>query len=141
MKAIVLTKKEREAIEKRRRETPDKRIYARLSAVLWVSDGLSREKVAALLGISARALRQWLCRYRNRGLLVLCTLNYQGDPGKLTSAQIELLKAEVAKGHFRSSKQIRSWIEEQFQVVYSSSGLKDVLSRIGVTFHQVSGFL
>jgi transposase len=141
MKALVLSKKQREEIEKKRRGTHDKRIYARLSAVLWTADGRTRGEIALLLGISTRQLRQWLRLYRNRGLLVLCTLHYKGDPGKLTPGQIDLLKAEVAEGHFRSSKQIRLWIEEQFQVVYSSSGLKDLLSRIGVTFHQVSGFL
>ena len=141
MKPIVLTKKQREEIEQKRRETHDKRIYTRLSAVLWVADGMARDKAAALLGISTRVLRKWLSLYRNRGLLVLCTLNYCGDPGKLTSAQIDLLKAEVAKGHFRSSKQIRAWLEEQFKVVYSLTGLKDLLDRIGVSFHQVSAFL
>src|SRR5215204_5586333 len=110
MKLIVLTKKEREEIETRRRETHDKRIYTRLSAVLWVADGQSRDKVAALLGISTRALRQWLRIFRNQGLVVLCTLHYQGDPGKLSAGQIEQLKAEIAKGHFRSSKQIRAWV-------------------------------
>jgi len=141
MKAIVLTKKEREEIERLRRETDSKRIYMRLSAVLLVADGMARDKVAEVLGITTRALRKWLNLYRNRGLLVLCTLHYRGDPGKLTAAQIELLKAEVAKGCFRSSKQIRAWVEEKFQVVYSLSGLKDLLYRVGVSFHQVSAFL
>jgi transposase len=141
MKGIVLTKEEREELEKRRRETHDKRIYTRLSAVSWVADGRTRDEVAALLGISTRQLRQWLRIYRNGGLLVLCTLNHQGDPGKLTAAQIDQLKAEIAKGHFRSSKQIRAWVALEFQVVYSASGLKDLLYRIGVSFHQVSGFL
>jgi transposase len=141
VKAIVLTNEEREDIERQRRETPDKRIYMRLSAVLLVADGMARDKVAALLGITTRVLRKWLNLYRNRGLLALCTFHFRGDPGKLTPAQIESLKAEVAKGRFRSSKQIRAWIEEQFKVVYSLSGLKDLLYRIGVTFHQVSAFL
>ncbi len=141
MKAIKLTKEKRDEIERLRRATLDKRIFSRLSAVLWVADGMARDKVAALLGITTRALRKWLNLYRNRGLLALCTLHYRGDPGKLTAAEVEALKAEIAKGVFRSSKQIRAWVEEQFQVVYSLSGLKDLLYRVGVSFHQVSAFL
>src|SRR4051812_21614643 len=92
MKPIVLNKKQRAEIEKLRQETHDKRIYTRLSAVLWVADGRERKEVAALVGISVRQLTNWLRIYRNQGLPALCVLNYKGDPGKLTPHQVEQLK-------------------------------------------------
>ncbi len=36
--------------------------------------------------------------------------------------------------------QVRAWIEEQFGVTYSPSGVKDLLDRIGASYHKVSGF-
>jgi transposase len=141
MKPIVLDKKQRAEIEQRRQETHDKRIYARLSAVLWVADGRERKEVAALLGISVRQLTNWLRIYRNHGLPALCVLNYKGDPGKLTPRQVEQLKEKISKGHFRSSQQIQQWLKDDFGVTYSSSGVKDLLRRIGASYHQVSGFL
>src|SRR3954468_2339836 len=98
MKTIRLTPQQRKAISERRRHAPDRRIYQRLSAVLWSEDGRSREEVADLLGVSTRQVGQWLRIFRNKGLDQLCTLHYQGDPGRLGPAQVERLKQEVAKG-------------------------------------------
>jgi transposase len=141
MKPVVLDKKQRAVIEKQRRDTHDKRIYARLSAVLWVADGRARQEVAVLLGISVRQLGEWLRIFRNQGLVTLCILHYKGDPGNLTPRQVEQLKEKVSQGHFRSSRQIRQWLKDQFGVDYSSSGVKDLLHRLGASYHKVSAFL
>jgi transposase len=34
---------------------------------------------------------------------------------------------------------VRAWIEEQFGVAYTASGVKDLLHRIGASYHKVSG--
>jgi transposase len=141
MKPIVLDKKQRAEIEKRRRESHDKRIYTRLSAVLWVADGRERQEVAALLSISVRQLTDWLRIFRNQGLPALCILHYKGDPGNLTSRQVEELKEQISQGHFRSSGQIQQWLKDNFAVAYSSTGVKDLLRRIGASYHKVSAFL
>ena len=41
----------------------------------------------------------------------------------------------------RNSDQIRDWLEKEYRTPYSSSGVKDLLKRIGVTYHKVTGFL
>jgi transposase len=141
MKPIILTPEQRKEIERRRKETLDRRIYQRLTAVLAVAAGNTREEVAELLGVSLTQLGEWLRIYRNRGLDALCTLHYKGDPGKLTPHQVEQLKAKVASGCFRNSDQIRDWLKKEFRAPYSCSGVKDLLKRIGVTYHKVTGFL
>ena len=83
MKTIRLTPQQRKDISDRRRNAQDRRIYQRLSAVLWSDDGRTREEVAELLGVSTRQVGQWLRIFRNKGLDELCTLHYQGDPGRL----------------------------------------------------------
>src|SRR4051812_42538279 len=109
MKPIVLTDEQRKGIERRRKETLDRRVYQRLSAVLAIASGKSREEVAGLLGVSLSQLGEWLRVFRNKGLDALCTLHYKGDPGKLTPDQVQRLKDEVAKGSFRNSDQVRHW--------------------------------
>jgi hypothetical protein len=64
---------------------------------------------------------------------VVLTDLYKGDPGKLTPDQVRRLKGEVAKGCFRSSDQIRHWLHKAFAVAYSSSGVKDMLRRVGIS--------
>jgi len=141
MKPIILTAEQREEMERRRKGTLDRRVYQRLTAVLAVAAGKSREEVAELLGVSLSQLGEWLRVFRNEGLEPLCTLHYEGDPGKLTPHQVQQLRTEVSTGRFRNSDQIRHWIQETFGVTYSPSGVKDLLKRIGISYHQVTGFL
>ena len=140
MKIIRLTDQQRRDIGERRRQAQDRRIYQRLSAVLWCDAGRTREEVAELLGVSTRQVGDWLRIFRNTGLDELCTLHYRGDPGGLRPAQVERLRQEIAKGTFHNADQVRAWIEQQFGMAYSASGAKDLLHRIGASYHKVSGF-
>src|SRR5215212_4962813 len=140
MKTIQLTPQQRKDISERRRNAHDRRVFQRLSAVLWSDDGRTREEIAELVGVSTRQVGQWLRIFRNKGLEQLCTLHYQGDPGRLRPAQVERLKQEIATGVFHNAEQVRTWVRETWGVDYSISGLKDLLRRIGASYHKVSGF-
>src|SRR3954465_11984660 len=110
MKTIELTPRQRKEISERRRQAQDRRIYQRLSAVLWSDDGRTREEIAELVGVSTRQVGQWLRLFRNKGLEPLCTLHYRGDPGCLRPAQAERLKQEIATGAFHNAEQVRTWV-------------------------------
>ena len=112
MKTIQLTDPQRNDIQERRRHTQDRRIYQRLSAVLWSDAGRSREEIAELVGVSTRQVGQWFRIFRNKGLVELCTLHYRGDPGRLRPAQIEQLKQQIAQGAFHSAEQVRTWVQD-----------------------------
>lgn len=71
----------RKKLEKLRRKEKDVRKHKRLSALLWLDQGLSTEQVAQLLGVCPRTIQNWLLLYQQGGLDKLCTLEYQGDPG------------------------------------------------------------
>ena len=138
--ALTLESQVRQEIERLRRKTHDQRIAQRLSAVLWVAEGRTQHEVADLLGVTERQVRKWLRLYRTKGLEALGTLHHQGDPGKLRPAQIERLKAEIATGRFLTAQQIADWIDETFHVRYSPRGVRDLLHRIGVSYHKATGF-
>src|SRR3982750_4618607 len=140
MKTIQLTPQQRKDISERRRQAQDRRIFQRLSAVLWSDDGRSREEIAQLVGVSTRQVGQWFRIFRNKGLDELGTLHYQGDPGRLQPAQAQRLKQEIAKGVFHNAEQVRAWVQDTLGVTYSISGIKDLLRRIGASYHKVSGF-
>jgi transposase len=79
--AFTMATLERKRVEKFRRKDKDARIYARLSAMLWLADGRPVEQVAALLDVCPRTVHNWLALYRAGGLDLLRRLDYQGDPG------------------------------------------------------------
>jgi transposase len=138
--ALLLETSVRNEILARRRAALDKRIAFRLSAVLWVADGRTGQEVADLLGVTARQVRKWLRLYRTQGLDALCTLGFQGDPGNLRPTQVERLKEEVATGRFLTAQQICDWVQETFRVTYLPRGMRDLLHRIGVSYHKATGF-
>ena len=71
----------RKKIGKLRRKEKDVRLHNRLSALLWLDQGLPLEQVAELLGICPRTVRNWLELYQRGGLEALRTLEYKGDLG------------------------------------------------------------
>jgi transposase len=128
MKPLALTAEQRKEIDRRRKETHDRRIYQRLTAVLAVASGKTREDIADLLGVSLSQLGEWLRVFRNEGLEALCEIHNKGDPGNLSPDQIAQLKSQVSTGCFRNSDQIRHWVESSFGVRYSPTGIKDLLN-------------
>ena len=60
MKTIELSAKQRQEIQERRRQAGDRRIFQRLSTLLWIDEGRTREEVAELLGVSSRQVGDWL---------------------------------------------------------------------------------
>jgi transposase len=121
--------------------TKDVRLLKRLLVLQWTDDGRARAEIVKLLGVKPRTIRQWLRLFRTRGLTGLVTLHCHGDPGNLTAAQIDHLKAEIHTGRFHCARQVCTYLKETFAVAYSLSGAKQLLHRIGCSFHQVSGFL
>ena len=98
MKPIELTAEQKKEIERRRKGTPDRRVYQRLTAVLAVGAGKTREEVAELLGVGLTQLSEWLRIYRNQGLDALCEIHNKGDPGNcmyvVQSGVIEMIIGE-----------------------------------------------
>jgi transposase len=100
MKTIRLTPKQRQHIGERRRQAPDRRIYQRLSTVLWSDDGRTRAEVAELLGVSTRQVGQWLRIFRNKGLKDLLRrigASYHKVSGFFWKADVEEQKRFVRK--------------------------------------------
>jgi transposase len=132
---------ERKKVEKFRREKKDVRIHKRLSALLWLNKGYAVEEVADLLEVCTRTINNWVDLYHQQGLEALCSLEYKGDPGWLSAAQLDQLKQEVATGRFKCATQVCDWVEQTFGRRFSPSGMRKVLVWLGCSFHKVSGFL
>ncbi len=113
MKPIQLSPEQRQEIDRRRKASHDRRVYERLTAVLAVAAGRTRADVADQLGVSLTQLGDWLRVFRNQGLEALCTLH----------------------------NKIRHWLEQTVGARYTSSGVKQLLRRIGASYHKVTGFL
>jgi transposase len=131
----------RKKVEKQRAAEKDARLHKRLSALLWLDEGRTRDEVARLVGSHVRTIKNWLKLYLKGGLTALCTLSYKGDVGNLSVAQGQQLKAEVATGRFKCAAEAAAWVEATFSVTFTPAGMRKLLNRLGCTFHKSSGFL
>jgi transposase len=81
MRPIALTAQQRKEIERRRKRTPDRRIYQRLTAALAAAAGHTPEAITQLLGVDLAQLNQWLRVFLDDGLETLCALA-DGEPSR-----------------------------------------------------------
>ena len=102
---------------------------------------LTQEEVAGLLGVTARMVREWIKLYQKGGLDKVCNLGYRGRPCDLNDEQIEALREEIKAGRFRAAKQVRQWLEDEFGKTYSLSGVKELLRRLGASFHKTTALM
>ena len=114
--------KARKKVENRRAAERDARVHRRLSALLWLDEGRTRDEVARLLGVHVRSIKNWLKLYLKGGLSLLCQLSYKGDVGNLSVAQGEQLKAEVASGRFKCAQEAVAWVQATFGVAFTAAG-------------------
>jgi len=118
------------------REERDVRQRQRLQALWLVRQGMEETEAAHQVGMGRRTLARWLSWYRSGGLQeVLRRVPGYGAPGsecRLTQAQQAELYARSAAGEFRSTPQMRDWVEEKWAVPYKTSGMESVRKRLKI---------
>jgi len=98
--------------------------------------GHTHQQVAEVLLVSVNTVSRWVGVYVDEGLEAVCTMHWQGDPGELSTEQLEALESELRSKTYRNAKQVQDYIAKTFDVEYSVRGVQDLLHRLGFTYHQ-----
>ena len=105
----------------------------RLQALWRLRQGQSATQAAHEVGIGRRTLVRWLSWYRVGGLeAVLSRVPGHGAQGaacRLSEAQKEELLTRCSEGQFRSTPEVRDWVEAEWGVRYRRAGMYDLLAR------------
>jgi transposase len=108
----------------------------RLHTLWLVRQGVSAREAAHQAGVGERTLLRWLEWYRAKGLSeVLGRVPGHGALGslcRLTAEQQEDLRQRSAKGQFRTTGQVRDWVQTHWGVHYRESGMYSVLARLTI---------
>jgi transposase len=109
----------------------------RYRAVRLALDGQETLAIAAAVARSRKFVQEWVYRYRDRGRGGLLPIKQSGRRPKLPVEQQEKLKARLDAGagpeHNVATlrgRDIRRIVEAEFGVVYSSSGVYELLHRL-----------
>jgi transposase len=128
-KLFTLTRSERDALERRYKQTHERRISERIQAILLLDAGHNRDQVAAILHVNPKTITRWVHVYVRAGINTLCTINSGGNDPILTTPQQEHLVAWLDSA-VRSTKEAIAWVETTFAVSYTESGMRKLLQRL-----------
>lgn len=92
----------------------------------------SQIQAGELIGLRPRSSQRLWQQYQRGGLRAILTYPYQGTTCRLTGEQREKLKAYLAEDHVQFLHEAGAYIQQQFQVRYSTGGLHKLFGRMKV---------
>src|ERR1035437_2547807 len=134
MKDYALSKEEIAELEKFHRSLRDKHQADRVKAVIALSKGWSAAQVAQILLFDEKTSRHYFERYQKGGLQALLDDNYSGAEPKLDEHQMSELEDYLEEHILPDAKTVIAYIDKQYGVCYSVSGVTDLLHRLGFSY-------
>jgi transposase len=134
-KLFTLTRSQPDDLWRRYKQTSDRRVAERLHAILLLDEGRSAPDLSAMLHLHPKTLKRWVKLFAASGLEALSTFNYAGNTPWLTEPQIEQFTAWLDQ-RVRSTKEAIAWVEQQFGLDYTQSGMLKLLKRLDYRYKQ-----
>jgi transposase len=131
MVSIQFTEEERQALDYERFHYPDPRVQRKMEVLWLVSQGLGREEVAHLAGVSSKSVRRYVKRYKRGGIEALKRSAYPGRPSELNQ------HAQTLQEHFEKHppctvKHAQAEIEKLTGIRREESQVRAYLHRLGL---------
>ena len=134
MRDYELSTKEIAELEQTHRSLRDKRQADRVKAVIALSKGWSAAQIADILLFDEKTSRHYFDRYQQGGLQALLDDNYSGAEPKLDTHQMSELEDFLEDPILPDAKSVINHIDTQYRVLYSVSGVTDLLHRLGFSY-------
>lgn len=136
--SVKLTIEERELLKRIQRGAAERDVYIKATVLLMFDKGYTAEKIGEALGISVSTCYKYVVDYKAKGLKEYIISYHKGKDCYLTEAQSSILKLELDEKLYTNSKEIIAYIWVHFGVVYSTSGVIDLLHRLGYSYKQTT---
>jgi transposase len=134
-KLFTLNRTQREDMWRRFEQTDDRRIAERLHAILLLDSGHNAEAVSHILHIHPKTLKRWVKAFTAGGEDALTNFAYVGGDGWLTDEQQQQFTIWL-DANVRSTAEAIAWVEQQFDLSYSDSGMRKLLKRLDYRYKQ-----
>jgi transposase len=95
-----------------------------------LDNGFSCIEVGEILLLDDDTVRRYRNVYLSQGVESLLTDNNKGRVSFLNSKQLDALEKHITEHIYMDSKGIVAWIDNEFQISYSSSGINELLKRL-----------
>jgi transposase len=132
-KLVIAWQEDAETLRGLYRAERDGEIKPCLHALWLLRGGSTMQQTADLVGAQYVTLQQGVAWYRAGGVTEVRRHRHggrQGSPAKLTAAQLDALRAEAARGTFRTAADMQVWLETTFGVHYTQGGIYSLRARL-----------
>ena len=134
MKGFLLTEEEIDELRVAHKSSASKKDSYKINTIVLLGSCWSLDEVSEALLLDDETLRSYANDYRSGGLPTLLKTNYKGSQKKLSEEQIEKLCVELDEHIYVATKGICAWIEREFEIQYTISGITDLLHQIGYVY-------
>lgn len=134
-KLFTLTRSQRDELERRYKQTSERRIAERIQAILLLDAGHNRDQTARILHLNPKTITRWVKLFVRVDLATYCSLQSGGNEAGLTEAQQQQLAAWLDE-QVRSTKEVIAWVEQTFAFSYTESGMRKLLQRMDYRYKQ-----
>jgi transposase len=134
-KLFTLSRSQREDMWRRFKQTDDHRVAERLHAILLLDSGQNADAVSTILHIHPKTLKRWIKAFVVGGEEALTSFNYVGGDGWMAVEQQQQFTTWL-DSDIRSTAEAINWVEEQFGLEYSDSGMRKLLKRLDYRYKQ-----
>ena len=134
MKGFSLNQKELNTLRRAHRTAKNKRDADRIKAIYSLAVGHNIAQVASILMIDEETLRNYKNCYQDGGISALLKTKHKGSECRLNEAEIEILIKELDSEIYLTTQVVIEFIEKEFGVSYTQSGMRDLLHRISYEY-------
>ena len=131
---IKLSQEEKIEIRKFHRSCTQRRHADKLKAILLLDKGHSCVEVDQILLLDDDTIRTYRNTYLSQGAQSLLSDNNKGTTTLLTAIQLQTLERQLTANVYTDSKGIVAWIENEFGIRYSCSGINALLNKLGFVY-------
>lgn len=131
---IKLSQEETNKIKRLHRSCKQRKIADKLKAILLLDKGHSCVEVGEILLLDDDTIRKYRNIYLNQGAESLFNDNNNGTKAFLSSEQLDALEKHITENVYADSKGIVAWIEKEFGINYTASGITSLLKRLGFVY-------
>ena len=113
-----------------------RRRYIKVTVIIMLYQGYEVKMIESALGIDDNTIYRYEKAYKKVGLKKYIENGYIPYSGKLRKDQLRLLDEHLEENCYADSKSICQFIEDEFEVKYTHTGLIPLLHRLGYEYKQ-----
>jgi transposase len=134
MKGFKLSEIELAELRRAHKSEYYRRSADKIKSVVLLGTGWTLEEVKEALLLDEETLRSHVKKYQEGGIAALLKVEFKGSEPQLSIAQVELLCDALDTQIFLTTQSIIDYVEKKFGIVYSKSGMRDLLHRLNYVY-------